>query len=330
MKQDSAEANSTATRHARTRHWLETIGIPFTILAALTTVIAFVITLRGKRLEVLVHVVAIERLHPPKNASGLTYDAYFHDKKLQNLWLIDLSISNSGSLAVIGKGPQCNMLDEAVVVGLPSHAEILSRDLVSSDFPHEASIQANRALSIKFDQWRPGEECHYRIYATSNTPEVIGNVGTNERGLANGIVRVQLPGEPTPGASIRPKWLPSDLWVLAQWTTFISSGLLAMVVIAMSVKGQEECAKFRNWKRTSGAAFESYIRGLDVPQSSIDLWSGAPWTYRDQVPPGIIKCPVNVPLAENLKEWMMMLGGFLLVFMLACGALVLSYSLLGL
>src|SRR5262249_15929780 len=98
---------------------------------------------------------------------GLTSNFMFQQKQVVHLWKVLLNCINSGTETLIGDGPHSTLIKESIAFEFPNDTEILNSEVVRSDLPLAVEQKKPYEITLKFSQWRPGEQASFSLFITS-------------------------------------------------------------------------------------------------------------------------------------------------------------------
>ena len=187
MGEDLA-AKVVAPKFPRTRLGLSLLGA----VAAITTVVAFVLQLRPEVPELSLVIDSAVRLTADQPADGVETLVRVGGTEIPEAWLLNVRLLNSGGLTLLGIGPTANVLDPAIEFELAEPWRLLRIEVVEVSEPQTIFASDTSAFSVEFRQWRQGEEVSLSILvgasATQTDPPVIQVTG---RPLVDGEVVIR-------------------------------------------------------------------------------------------------------------------------------------------
>jgi hypothetical protein len=215
-------------------------------------------------------VVSIEDLTETIRASGIGAEITVSDQKVQSLWEIRISIRNNGEKTIIGVGERKDLIDRGLKITLPKGYRISAAVNEKSDPEVSLNTVAETVLEVSFDQWKPSEKSHIRMYASGPQYLQEAPIPTiNERALIGGTIETSITRTGSgdivdiPDHKIKIKKNTYDAWL----TVFGFFSVFSVVIIgAAGVAAPLEYLRVRQWRQKHGKAFRRYISELDLDQ----------------------------------------------------------------
>lgn len=148
---------------------LERLGLIFAVVASLSTVVGLAIQMRSENRSVEIQVASADHLTELPSVGGLEGDFTYNGVPVTDLWRLRLILSNSGNTSLVGEGSNSMLLADDIEIALPEDSTLLDVSPATGEFYDLIQTAENR-LSLRFTQWRPGEEFHVVAHLATDPP----------------------------------------------------------------------------------------------------------------------------------------------------------------
>lgn len=150
------------------------LGHISTIIAAVTAIATFIISIKAPKLEAEMRVLEIDELTSLPEVEGLDSSFVYRGVSVDNLWRLNTRLINTGNATIIGTGSK-KSLHEDVKITFPKDIQILDFVITDSSFNHKLEQLSENTIQLSFIQWRKGEIIDIVFYLSSesdleNTP----------------------------------------------------------------------------------------------------------------------------------------------------------------
>ena len=168
-------------------------GLLVSLLIGLTGLLLTVLSLLPDTTELSYTVTRTTMLTELPEAEGLVGEYYFEDKRIEQLWQLEVSLVNTGNRTLVGQGQIANVLGNGLAAEVPTHFRVLRADVYRNDPGAAVVLDGEQELVLRFTQWRRSEVVELVLYVEA-APIVYGaepEIVFEARQLVDGeIVRV--------------------------------------------------------------------------------------------------------------------------------------------
>lgn len=114
--------------------------------------------------QLLLEVKSVTTPLNKRGIDGLSGELTFKGKPVSNLSVLTLAITNSGGVALIGRGPRQNIVGEALRLPLSPDVKLIDVELRHNQADAKVLPLPTNSLAIQFEQWKPRESILITVY----------------------------------------------------------------------------------------------------------------------------------------------------------------------
>jgi hypothetical protein len=206
----------------------------------------------------------VEHLTILPKADGLKAQFVFKDSVVKDLWKIRITIENSGSNSIIGKGYQKNIIDNSLRLLITRGYTLINTNLVKSSFPIKLESKSNE-IKFSFDQWRAGEFAIFEVYADGSVYQgkSVPSILLDDRELINGkAVYKEVNELPTNKKTHLIDFIPKVISTIIYWFYVLTSGFVLIAMPFAIVEEYKKRNKYNLWMLVYKPDYDKEIQKL--------------------------------------------------------------------
>lgn len=145
-------------------------GGAFTVLVTVAALILAILALLPETAELSYTITRTSMLTEHPDAEGLVAEYSFEGELVDQLWLVEVSMGNTGTLTLLGEGQIANILGEGLSASVPDHFRVLKASTFRNDPGAVITFESLRAFRLGFSQWRKGEVVEFALFVEATQP----------------------------------------------------------------------------------------------------------------------------------------------------------------
>lgn len=238
------------------------IALVVGIIAPIGILIASLINLKKNNLKLEFQINGIQFLTPKTEVDDFKGIYYYKDSLIDNLWVVDIKMINTGTETIIGKGSKKNIIEEDIPMKFSNDFKIVKVEKIKSDFKHRIKtlINTSSEFSLSFNQWRKEETLIYKFYLISKNNKTVPKLENIERSLINGDILIKELNHPNLNNK-KPllDYAPSTIALIGRIGSIIVALLGIMILLKEYFRGVYHSFLLYSWKRTYLDTYKTYL-----------------------------------------------------------------------
>ncbi len=160
-----------------------------TIAAILSATITTISYFHKEKIVLSLNHISSKNLLDIPKIDSLEVKFKYQNKELENFWISSILIKNSGSVDIIGKGQNKNIIEEYLEISSANN-EIINTEIEIANFSIDTLFINPKSLFVGFKQWKSNEYLQLTIFSNPANNEK-PSFKINDRDILNSEVYIE-------------------------------------------------------------------------------------------------------------------------------------------